>query len=293
MSKLKGKRVVVTGSSMGIGQAVAMRLAREGAQVVINSRNSDALEATLKQITAAGGEAVACVGSVADFDFAGELINKCVDTFGGIDVLINCAGIAEPPGTTILDINPEDWQNLIDIHLTGTFNTCRQTAPLMVAQGHGTIINTSSHAFLGMYGGTGYAASKGATNSLSFTMAADLKSFGVDVNVICPGAKTRLSTGEEFEAHMRELHSKGTLTDERLYGALNPASPDYVASLYAVLASDYARGTTGQVFWGSGGYIGKFLPNEQSVQASMDSENSPPWEVDELAKALSLKPEEN
>lgn len=289
MDRLQGKRVVVTGSSMGIGQAVAMRLAREGARLVINSRNSSALETTLEQISATGGDAVACCGSVADYDVAGELIRRCVDQFGGIDVLINCAGIAEPPGTSILNIDPNDWRSLIDVHLHGTFNTCRQAAPVMAAQGSGTIINTSSHAFLGMYGGTAYAASKGATNSLSYAMAADLKLSGVDVNVVCPGAKTRLSTGEHFVDHMRDLHSKGVLSDERLQSALNPASPEYVASLYAVLASDHARGTTGQVFWGSGGYIGRFLPNEQLVLESMDSQSSPPWEIDELAEALSLK----
>ena len=283
---LTGKRVVITGSSMGIGRAVAERLLREGARVVINARHEGALQDVVAAGASAAGEVTAYAGSVADYRHAQKLVATCIDTYGGIDVLINCAGIAEPEGTTILDIEPDDWRNLIDSHLHGTFNTCHQAAPLMAEQGGGTIINTSSHAFLGTYGGTGYAAGKGAVNSLSYAMAADLKEHAIDVNVVCPGAKTRLSTGEAFENKILELHRKGILSDERKHSALNPASPGYVASLYAFLASELARGLTGKVFWGSGGYIGRFGPNEQEVLATMDQGASEPWSVGELAGLL-------
>lgn len=287
MDELRGKRVVVTGSSMGIGRAVAMRLAREGALVVLNGRNSKVLEDTLIQIkTDGGGHAIASAGSVASYDYAESLISLCAESFGGIDVLINCAGIAEPNGTSILNIDPGDWQQLIDVHLNGTFNTCRHAAPLMAEQGRGCIINTSSHAFQGLYGGTGYAAGKGAVNSLSYAMAVDLKDYGIDVNVICPGAKTRLSSGEDFTQLIESLHARGALSDERKASALNPADPEYVASLYALLASDLTRGVTGQVFWGSGGYIGKFNPNGQEVMAAMDSTSSPPWDIQSLGEVF-------
>lgn len=281
-SGLVGRRVVVTGSSMGIGKAVALRLAKEGARVVVNARNSRALEELIEEINDFGGEALSFVGSVSDYDKAGELIARCVGAWGGIDVLINCAGIAEPGGTSILNIDPDQWQQLIDIHLHGTFNTCRQAAPIMAGQGGGSIINTSSHAFFGMYGGTGYAAGKGATNSLSNAMAVDLAACGIDVNVVCPGAKTRLSTGDDYVELIESLHSRGALSDERRASALNPADPEYVASLYALLASDLSKGITGQIFWGSGGYIGCFNPNEQEVLAAMSIEANPPWEVKAL-----------
>ena len=286
---LSGKRAVITGSSLGIGRAVALRLAREGARVVISARNVDALEETLTTIRDAGGEAIACTGSVADYAVAGQLLASCVEHYGGVDVLINCAGIAEPHGTSILDIDEDDWRELIDVHLNGTFNTCRHAAPQMAAQGRGTIINTSSHAFLGIYGGSGYAAGKGGVNSLSYAMAMDLREYGIDVNVVCPGAKTRLSTGDEFEQKIETLHAKGILSEERKLSALNPASPDYVASLYAVLASDRARGVTGQTFWGSGGYIGRFLEPGQEVLTTMDHSSQPPWEIEQLADALELE----
>jgi NAD(P)-dependent dehydrogenase (short-subunit alcohol dehydrogenase family) len=288
VKSLSGKRALVTGSSLGIGRAVAVRLAAEGAQVVLSARHNDTLEETVKLIRDAGGETVACVGSVADYGDAGDMVATCVDQFGGIDVLINCAGIAEPYGTSIVNIDETDWRELIDVHLHGTFNTCRHAAPLMVQQGGGTIINTSSHAFLGIYGGTGYAAGKGGVNSLSYAMATDLGEYGINVNVVCPGAKTRLSTGDEYEKKIVSLHAKGILSDERKQSALNPASPDYVASLYALLASDLARHVSGQVFWGSGGYIGRFLENGQEILTTLDPTSRPPWGIAKLAEALDL-----
>lgn len=284
--RLSGKRIVVTGSSMGIGQAVAVKLAREGARVVVNARGTAALEDTLALIRAAGGEAVASCGSVADFDYCGELIQTCVDRFGGIDVLINCAGIVEPQGSSILNISGEDWRQLIDIHLTGTFNTCRHAAPVMAAQRRGSIINTSSHAFLGVYGGTGYAAAKGGTNSLSMALAMDLKEHGIDVNAVCPGAKTRMSTGEDYEQLIRDLNRRGLLSDELMQNSLNPPSPDYVAALYAYLASDAARGISGRLFWGAGGYLGSFRKNPDQLLAMKDHAVSPPWGWEELERIL-------
>ncbi|MFK7975728.1 MAG: SDR family NAD(P)-dependent oxidoreductase [Halioglobus sp.] len=268
---LAGRRIVITGASRGIGRAVAQRVLAEGARVVINGRDERALAETASALHEdIQGEFVVSAGSVGEFGYAEALISTCVDYYGGIDVLINCAGIAEPAGTSILDIDSGDWQELIDVHLTGTFNTCRNAAPLMARQGYGAIINTSSHAFLGLYGGTGYAASKGGTNSLSLAMANDLAEKGVDVNVVCPGAKTRLSTGDDFVAQIERLHRRGSLSDERRASALNPASPDYVASLYAALASVDMAGVSGRMYWGSGGYMGTFSENEQAVLCAMD-----------------------
>ena len=282
--RLAGKRIVVTGSSMGIGQAVACKLAAEGAKLVVNARGMAALEQTLATIKASGADAVASCGSVADYDYCGQLIQTCVDQFGGIDVLINCAGIVEPQGSSILDISPDDWNNLINVHLTGTFNTCRHAAPIMAKQRSGCIINTSSHAFLGLYGGTGYAAGKGGTNSLTMAMAADLKEHGVSVNTVCPGAKMRMSSGDDYEQLIKNLNKRGLLSDDLMSNSLNPGSPDYVAALYAYLASDAARDISGRLFWGAGGYIGMFHKNPDELLAMKNHETSPPWRWDELDK---------
>ncbi|MCB1616730.1 MAG: SDR family oxidoreductase [Pseudomonadales bacterium] len=287
---LEGKNIIVTGSSMGIGQAVAITLAEEGANVVLNARGQQGLSETMALMPANRiGKVVSYCGSVADYALAGQLVESCMDHFGHIDGLINCAGIAEPQGSSILDIAVEDWQELINVHLHGTFNTCRHAAPLMKQQGHGSIINTSSHAFMGMYGGTGYAAGKGGTNSLSLALSMDLKEHGINVNVICPGAKTRLSTGEDYENLIGDLNRRGLLDDSLMEASLNPPDPSYVAPLYAYLASSHAKEITGRIFWAAGGYIGLFHRNPDQLLAFKDHETSPPWKMQELITKLHRK----
>ena len=208
-SLLAGRGAVVVGGSRGIGAAVAALLAQHGAGVVVNGRDADAANSTTEGITAAGGRAVAHPGSPSDQQIADSLVDRCIDEFSGIHVLVNCAGIAEPPGSSILDISSAQFAELLDAHLGTVFATCRAAAPRMVAQGGGSIVNSSSFAFLGDYGGTGYPAGKGAVNSLTLAIAAELKEHGVRANVVCPGAKTRLSTGPDYVAHITDLHRRG------------------------------------------------------------------------------------
>lgn len=162
---LEGRGVAVSGGSRGIGRAVAELLGGLGAGVVVNGRDRHAVEETVAAISAAGGRATAVVGAANDERVAQTLIDECVSAFGRLDTLINCAGIAEPPGSSILNISEAEFERLIGAHLGTAFHTCRVAAPVMAAQGHGAIINTSSVAFLGDYGGTGYPAGKGAVNS--------------------------------------------------------------------------------------------------------------------------------
>lgn len=155
MSTLEGKAAAITGSSRGIGRAVARTLAAEGAAVVINGRDARVVEEAASELGSEGARVARFVGSVAEDSKARGLIECCCDTFGAIDVLINCAGIAEPGDSSILTITPEEWQEQIDSHLTATFNTCRHAARHMVERRSGSIVNTSSSAWLGIYGGTG------------------------------------------------------------------------------------------------------------------------------------------
>ena len=142
---------------------------------------------------------------------ADALIEACIQEFGSIDILVNCAGTAGLASESILKVTSAQFHDLLDAHLGTTFETCRAAAPKMVAQGGGSIINTSSFAFLGDYGGTGYPAGKGGVNGLTMAIAAELKEHGVRANVVCPGAKTRLSTGPEYEAHIVELNRRGVI----------------------------------------------------------------------------------
>jgi NAD(P)-dependent dehydrogenase (short-subunit alcohol dehydrogenase family) len=283
---LDGMAAVVAGSSRGIGRAVAQAFASEGASVVVNGRAQDAVDAVVEEILRAGGKALAFVGSVADFETAAALIAECREGFGAIDVLVNCTGTAEPPGSSILDLPAEAWSELIDSHLTATFNTCRHAAPAMVAQGRGAIVNTSSHAYLGTYGGTGYPAGKGGVNSLTFAMAAELRAHGVRVNAVCPGARTRLSTGPDYEAKIHDLHARGILNDVQRDASLAPGDPRLVGPLYAFLASDAARGLTGRIFSAAGGYVGLHRTPGEERMLAYRAEGEGPWPAGELAQRV-------
>jgi NAD(P)-dependent dehydrogenase (short-subunit alcohol dehydrogenase family) len=283
---LAGRGAVVAGGSRGIGAAVSELLAQHGAGVVVNGRDAGAARTTVETIAASGGRAVSHPGSPSDQPMAEALVDRCIDEFGGIHILVNCAGIGEPAGSSILDISAAQFHELLDAHLGTVFATCRAAAPKMVAQGGGTIVNTSSMAFLGDYGGTGYTAGKGAVNSLTLAIAAELKEHGVRANVVCPGAKTRLSTGSDYEAHIRDLHQRGLLDEVSMHGSLDVAAAAYVAPIYVYLVSDLAKHRTGEIFVASGGFVGRFARPEPALIAYRDHHDSPPWSVDELAELI-------
>jgi NAD(P)-dependent dehydrogenase (short-subunit alcohol dehydrogenase family) len=156
-----------------------------------------------------------------------------------------------------------------------------------VVQGSGSIINTSSFAFLGDYGGTGYPAGKGGVNGLTLAIAAELKEHGVRANVVCPGAKTRLSTGAEYEAHIVELNRRGLLDQVSTQAALDAPPSEYVAPTYAYLASDLAKDVTGQIFIAAGGFVGRFDRPTPSLLGYRDHHDSPPWSADDIHAMMS------
>ncbi|MBJ7339714.1 SDR family oxidoreductase [Mycolicibacterium sp.] len=275
---------VVVGGSRGIGLAVAELLASQGFGVVINGRDADAVAAAVAGV---GDAAIGFPGSPSDPATADALIDSCISEFGRIDALINCAGTAEPAGSSILNVTSAQFHELLDAHLGTVFETCRAAAPKMVAQGGGAIVNTSSFAFLGDYGGTGYPAGKGAVNGLTLAIAAELKAKGVRANIVCPGAKTRLSTGPDYEAQIADLHRRGLLDEVSMQGALDAAPPEYAAATYAYLVSDAAADVTGQIFIAAGGFVGRFPRPSPAFVAYRDHHDSPPWTVAELDGLIS------
>lgn len=306
---LAGQAVIVVGSTQGIGRAVAEALSAHGAAVVVNGRDGEAAAAVAASICAgrsdgasprpepsapAAGEAtpaparaaIAVGGSAADPDVARSMLDRAVEEWGGVEALVVCAGTAEPQGSSILDITTADFDALIDTHLRTTFQACRVVAPHLVERGGGAIVTTSSHAFTGTYGGTGYPAGKGAVTSLTYALAAELAEHGVRVNAVCPGATTRLSTGDDYLEHIDELHARGLLDDATRHGSLDPGPPDYVAQLYAYLVSALSDGVTGEVFAGAGGYLGRFARPEAELVTWRDHHTNPPWTVEEMADLL-------
>jgi NAD(P)-dependent dehydrogenase (short-subunit alcohol dehydrogenase family) len=278
--------VVIGGSSRGIGLAVAHRLIAEGASVVMNGREHDVLGAAVAEVTAGGGRAVGVVGSLARPGVAFAMLDAAREHFGRVDGAVNCAGVAEPPGSSILTIDSEEFAAQIDAHLVSAFELTRAAAEVFVAQRHGSIVLSGSAAASGMFGGTGYPAAKGAVAALASAVAADLRSTGVRVNVVMPGARTRLSTGPDYHAHIDDLRDRGVLDPGVHAMAADPAPPDYVAALYAYLVSDAAADVTGEIFTAAGNVIGRHGPSPMSLIAYRDHTDTPPYTPDEIHAAF-------
>lgn len=184
---LKDDVAVVTGGSRGIGKGISKALAAEGAKVAIVYRGSkDAAEALVKEIEAAGGAAIALQCDVADFEAAKKTVDEVVAKWGKVDILVNNAGVIKDG--LFMQMEPANWSLVVNTNLGGAFNFCRCVAETMFRQRKGRIINISSVAADRVNRGqTNYSASKGAINSFTKALAAELASRGVNVNAIAPG----------------------------------------------------------------------------------------------------------
>ncbi len=187
VQKLPGKVALVTGASRGIGRAIALALAAEGAKVAVNyATSSGAADAVVAEITAAGGEACALGADVSQADQVDNLIAAVTNKWGQIDVLVNNAGITRD--TLLLRMKLEDWQTVIDLNLTGVFLCCRAVSKIMLKQKSGRIINiTSVSGLMGNPGQANYSAAKAGVIGLTKTLAKEFASRGITVNAVAPG----------------------------------------------------------------------------------------------------------
>jgi len=187
MQRLKYKVAIVTGSSSGIGKAIALRFGTEGAKVVVTARRLKLCEQTAAQITAAGGEAWAIPTDVADERQVEELIEQTVKRYGRLDILVNNAGIFG--GKRLADTSTKDFDEVMNVNLRGTFFCCRAGFTQMKKQGGGSIINMSSVAGVQAWAGTGtYSASKHGIMALTKSLADEGRPHHIKVSAICPGA---------------------------------------------------------------------------------------------------------
>lgn len=245
LQKLQGKVAIVTGASRGIGKAIALELAREGATVVVNyARSSAAAEEVVSLITAAGGTAQAMQADVAHNDPVEAMIQATKEQYGAIDVLVNNAGITKD--TLLLRMKPEDWQAVIDLNLTGVFLCTRAVSKIMLKQRSGRIINIASVAGqMGNPGQANYSAAKAGVIGFTKTVAKELASRGITVNAIAPGfIETDMTHGLD-NAEILKLIPLGR------YG-----QAEEVAGLVRFLAADPAAAyITGQVMNVDGGMV--------------------------------------
>ncbi len=227
-----GKRVLITGAGAGIGKAAAVLLARSGARVAANSLSAAKGAAVLAALGDAGCEGIFIQGDVSQDKDARRMVRLAVEAFGGLDILVNCAGIVV--GGRVEDAGEEDYQRVMDVNVKGTFLVSKYAVPALRAAGGGAIVNVSSIlAVKGLPDRALYSASKGAVLSLTKAMAADYIKENIRVNAVCPGTTETPSLEARLAAFPDPEAAKAAFTARQPMGRLGKAEEIAQAILFA------------------------------------------------------------
>jgi NAD(P)-dependent dehydrogenase (short-subunit alcohol dehydrogenase family) len=267
---LEGKSVAITGAGRGIGRAVALACAYAGANVVVadygvgmagEDPTSDVADAVVKEIANIGGQAVAIADDVSSMEGGARVVQAAVDEWGQIDGLVTCHGILRE--RMLFNMAEDEWDDVVRVHLKGTFTIFRAASALMRKQGSGSLVAFTSGAFQGSVAQANYSAAKGGIVSLVRSAALGLYRYGVRSNAVAPVARTRMS--ENVPAGLAEM-----------------GEPEDVAPMCVYLLSDRAAHVTGQIYTAVGSRIAVW--NQPKEERSMTTDGR--WTPEQIADRL-------
>jgi NAD(P)-dependent dehydrogenase (short-subunit alcohol dehydrogenase family) len=257
--KLKDKVALVTGAAKGMGSAISLTLARAGADLMLSAREVEPLEEVATQVRAMGRRAEVVSTDVVDAAQVAAMVERTKETFGGrIDILVNVAGTTGPIETPAWDIEPDDFRQVLEVNVWGTFLPMKYVLPVMIAQKYGKIVNIGGTSGLRGYKyRAAYSSSKWAVRGLTRTVALDAGEHGINVNVVCPGIvhTPRMDTLCREKARVRGWTFEQVYDEYVQEMALKSVTePQDVADAVLFLASDDSRNMTGQEIAVDGGW---------------------------------------
>jgi 3-oxoacyl-[acyl-carrier protein] reductase len=277
VNKLEGKIAIITGGGRGIGRGIALEMAAEGAKVIVNDigRDNDGssfADKVVQEIRQNKGIAASQLDSVATMNGGANIIKAALDNFGGINILVNCAG--NHWNVPTIDMTEEQWDSIISVHLKGHFACTKAALPHMIQQNYGRIINISSRAAFDGLGNLAYATVKAGILGFTSMLSRELKSYNITVNSVLPSAITELFPGEKGK------------TGDNMPFYKNPG-PDMIAPLVTYLATNEAAGINGKFFYAAAGDVCVYMhPFRLSAANSFIRKPNDKWTVAELGEVI-------